>query len=415
MVGLGYVGLPVALALARHFRVVGFDHSAAHVAALRAGVDPGGELGPEAFEGADIVFADDAAALSEARFHVVAVPTPVDGHLNPDLHLLQAATRAVGQHLRAGDVVVYESTVYPGCTEEVCVPLLEQVSGLRYPAELRVGYSPERINPGDRQHTLATVIKVVAGSDAATLDLVAQVYATVVPAGVHRVSSLRVAEAAKVIENTQRDLNIALMNELSIVFDRMGINTHEVLTAAGTKWNFLPFTPGLVGGHCVGVDPYYLTYKSQALGYVPKVILSGRQINDGMAAWVARQTVRRLVRLGKNLGQSRVLVLGLTFKENVRDLRNSKVVDLIRELRDFGLQVDVTDPHADPAEALRQHQLRLTSPTPPYDAVVLAVDHRDFAHLDEDALLTWAPPPAVVIDLKGRLRGQISRLDYWSL
>ncbi|SDL59678.1 UDP-N-acetyl-D-galactosamine dehydrogenase [Catalinimonas alkaloidigena] len=416
VIGLGYVGLPIALALGQHFRVIGFDHETRRIDALKRGQDLSGELPAEDFRGADVTFTDQAADLQQARFHIVAVPTPIDSHNNPDLRWLEAASRSIGNVLQPGDVVVYESTVYPGCTEEVCVPILEATSGLTFPDDFKVGYSPERINPGDRVHTLRKVTKVVAGCDQEALAVIAQVYETIVEAGLHCVSSIKVAEAAKVIENTQRDLNIALMNELSMVFDRMGINTHEVLEAAGTKWNFLKFTPGLVGGHCVGVDPYYLTYKSQELGHLPKVILSGRQINDGMAAWVAKKTVQRIVKIGKDIVGARVLVLGIAFKENVRDIRNSKVADLVAELRDFGVDVDVMDPLPDPEDVRHEYGIELIEqPRGPYEAIVLAVAHTAFEQVDDTWLHTHLTTPGVLIDLKGELRARISEVDYWSL
>ncbi|RMG98986.1 MAG: nucleotide sugar dehydrogenase, partial [Candidatus Dadabacteria bacterium] len=348
VVGLGYVGLPLAVAFGRKVPTLGFDVSEAKVAALRRGVDPTGELSADDLASTRIEYTTNPGDLRRASFVVVAVPTPIDRHKKPDLGPIVAASRSIGQNLTPGTVVVYESTVYPGVTEEVCVPVLERESGLACGRDFKVGYSPERINPGDKEHTLERIVKVVAGQDAETLEVVARVYETVVEAGVHRAPTIKTAEAAKVIENTQRDLNIALMNELSVIFNRMGIETRAVLEAAGTKWNFLRFTPGLVGGHCIGVDPYYLTYKAEELGYKPQVILAGRAINDGMGKYVAESTVKGLIRCGRAVQGSRVLVLGLTFKENVSDLRNSRVADVIAELRDYGVEVLAHDPLADP-------------------------------------------------------------------
>ena len=380
VIGLGYVGLPVALAFGARSRVVGFDVDAARVEELRRGVDRNREVGPADLAAADVHFTNDAEALREADFHVVTAPTPVDEANRPDLRPLLGAARTLGRRLEAGDVVVFESTVYPGATEEDCVPVLEEASGLACGTDFTVGYSPERINPGDREHAFARIPKIVAGQDAATLDVVAGVYGSAVAAGVHRVASIRVAEAAKVIENTQRDLNIALMNELALIFDRMGIDTRDVLAAAGTKWNFHPYTPGLVGGHCIGVDPYYLTHKAAALDYHPQVILAGRRINDGMGAYVAGQAVKALVRRGVAMGGAVVTVLGFTFKENVSDLRNTRVIDVVRELEDYGLRVQVHDPRADPEEARREHGVEIVAAGAlrPADAVILAVAHAEF-------------------------------------
>ena len=381
VIGLGYVGLPVALAFGGRSRIVGFDIDAARVEELRRGADRNREVGPAELAAAGGVrFTNDAEALREADFHIVTVPTPVDETNRPDLRPLLAAARTVGRRLEAGDVVVFESTVYPGATEEDCVPVLEEASGLTCGTDFTVGYSPERINPGDREHTFSRIPKIVAAQDTATLDVVAGVYESVVTAGVHRVSEIRVAEAAKVIENTQRDLNIALMNELALIFGRMGIDTRDVLAAAGTKWNFHPFAPGLVGGHCIGVDPYYLTHKAAALDYHPQVILAGRRINDGMGAYVAGQAVKALVRRGVSMGEAVVTVLGFTFKENVSDLRNTRVIDVVRELEDYGLGVQVHDPRADPEEARREHGVGIVAADGlrPADAVILAVAHAEF-------------------------------------
>ena len=397
VIGLGYVGLPVAVAFGERSRVVGFDVDAARVEELRRGVDRNHEVGPADLAAAAVCFTSDAEALREADFHIVTVPTPVDETHRPDLRPLLGAARTVGRRLKAGDVVVFESTVHPGATEEDCVPVLEEASGLACGADFTVGYSPERINPGDRERVFTRIPKIVAGQDAATRELVAGVYESVVTAGVHRVASIRVAEAAKVIENTQRDLNIALMNELALIFGRMGIDTRDVLAAAGTKWNFHPFVPGLVGGHCIGVDSYYLTHKAAALGYHPQVILAGRRINDGMGAHVAGQAVKALVRRGAAMREAVVTVLGLTFKENVSDLRNTRVIDVVRELEGYGLDVQVHDPRADPEEARREYGVETAAAEAlrPADAVILAVAH------DEFVAGGWAGVTALLRDARG--------------
>jgi UDP-N-acetyl-D-glucosamine/UDP-N-acetyl-D-galactosamine dehydrogenase len=414
--GLGYVGLPVALALARKFKVIGFDVREERVAMLNAGQDPSGELEAAEFEGTDIRFTADPALLAEAVFHIVAVPTPIDRYTKPDLGPLVAASGSVGRYLKSGSVVVFESTVYPGCTEEDCVPVLEQESGLTMGVDFTVGYSPERINPGDKEHTLTRITKVVSGSDAETLELVSRVYGAIIEAGVHRASSIKVAEAAKIIENTQRDLNIALMNELAMIFGKMKISTYEVLEAAGTKWNFLRFSPGLVGGHCIGVDPYYLTHKSMELGHDPAVILSGRRINDGMPAYIAKKVVQRLVKLDKDLNNCRVLVLGATFKENVHDIRNSKVADLYHELVGYSLVVDVVDPFASAEEISHEYNITLAErPMPPYDAIILAVAHHQYLSLTEQDFIQLLRQPGLIADVKGVLRGKINETAYWSL
>jgi UDP-N-acetyl-D-galactosamine dehydrogenase len=381
VVGLGYVGLPLAVAFGRKWDTIGFDLSLAKVSSYRRFIDPTGEVTSDDLRAANrLVVTTDPAALADADFVVVAVPTPVDDAHQPDFGPLASASESVGRHLKRGATVIYESTVYPGATEEVCVPILEKSSGMRWRQDFHVGYSPERINPGDREHTLTRIIKVVSGDDADTLEEVAALYESIVAAGVYRASSIRVAEAAKVIENTQRDLNIALMNELAILFDRIGIDTLEVLQAAGTKWNFLPFRPGLVGGHCIGVDPYYLTHKADKLGYHPQVILAGRRINDGMGKFVAEQTVKHMIRNGSQVKGARVNVLGLTFKENCPDIRNTRVIDVIRELNSYGMQVHVHDPVADGGEAHQQYGLDLVAwdALPRAEAIVAAVAHREF-------------------------------------
>lgn len=381
VVGLGYVGLPLAVEFGKVFETIGYDLSASKIANLRRHDDPTGEVDAEGFAAARrLRVTDDASELAQADFLVVAVPTPVDRAHKPDFSPLVSASRTCGLHMKRGATVVYESTVYPGATEEVCIPVLEEASGMKWRTDFHVGYSPERINPGDREHTLTSIVKVVSGDDDATLERVAQLYAAVVKAGVHRASSIKVAEAAKVIENTQRDLNIALVNELALIFDRVGIDTHEVLRAAGTKWNFLPFRPGLVGGHCIGVDPYYLTHKAEGLGYSPQMILAGRRINDGMARHAARSVIRLMLRNGIDVTQGLIGVQGITFKENCPDIRNSKVIDLIRELEHWGARVVVADPWAEATEVRQTYgiELRSISPQHQVDSLIVAVSHREF-------------------------------------
>src|SRR4051812_9753454 len=363
VIGLGYVGLPIALEFAKKISVIGFDINAKRVEMMKQGIDPSNELEKKDFEGTDITFTNSLDVLKSARFFIVAVPTPVDEHNVPDLNPVKKASETIGKVIKKGDYVVFESTVYPGCTEEDCLPIIENLSGLKNVTDFKLGYSPERINPGDKKHTLRSIIKVVSGCDAESLDTIAKVYELVVKAGVHRASSVKVAEAAKIIENTQRDLNIALMNELSIIFDKMGINTYEVLEAAGTKWNFLKFSPGLVGGHCIGVDPYYLTYKASELGYNSRVILAGRHINDGMAQYIARKILRHIISQVNDVKASKVLVMGATFKENVSDIRNSKVADVINELKTFFINVDVVDAHADSGELKHEYGFELAEQT----------------------------------------------------
>ncbi len=416
VIGLGYVGLPVALAFAKQLKVIGFDINAEKVAQLRQHQDPSGEVDSRDFEDCDIHFTNNLQELASAQFYVVAVPTPIDSSNHPDLKPLLAASRTVGKVLKAGDYVVYESTVYPGCTEEDCIPVLEHESGLTFHQDFKVGYSPERINPGDKKHTLASIVKVVSAGCDESLEQIAQVYELVVQAGVHRASSIKVAEAAKIIENTQRDLNIALMNELSMIFHKMNINTYEVLEAAGTKWNFLKFTPGLVGGHCIGVDPYYLTYKASKLGHNPNVILSGRSINDSMGRHVANQTIKLALQNSKNLQNLKILVMGITFKENVKDIRNSKIVDIVRELKDFHLEVDVVDPQAHSPELEQEYGIALAEkPSSDYDAIIVAVNHREYLDLEESYFHSLSHPKAVLVDVKGIYRGKIKEMTYWSL
>jgi len=403
VIGLGYVGLPVAVAFGKVRRTIGFDINPARIKELQSGHDRTGEVTTADLRAADILFTEKLEELAQADFHIVAVPTPVDEAHQPDLTLMLRASETVGKALKKGDIVVYESTVYPGVTEDECVPVLEKCSGLVAGRDFTVGYSPERINPGDKEHTFTKIKKVVSGQDAETLEIVARVYESVVTAGVHRAASIKVAEAAKVIENTQRDLNIALMNELALIFDRLGIDTNDVLEAAGTKWNFLKFKPGLVGGHCIGVDPYYLTHKAEKIGYIPQVILAGRRINDGMGTFVAQRAIREMIRAGHNILGSTVTVLGLTFKENCPDLRNSKVIDIINELGEYGIQVQVCDPLADPDEAIHEYGVRLTpiGDLKPAAAVIAAVAHRQFLEWPPEVLCRHMGDNPVLIDVKG--------------
>ena len=416
LIGLGYVGLPIALAFARRISVIGFDINRDRVVLMKQGVDPSNELDAQEFAGCDIEFTDSLEVLKQASFYIVAVPTPVDEHNVPDLTPVKRASETVGKVLKKGDYVVFESTVYPGCTEEDCLPIIERISGLKMGVDFKLGYSPERINPGDKQHTLSKIVKVVSGCDEESLEQIAKTYELVVDAGVHRASSIQVAEAAKIIENTQRDLNIALMNELSIIFDKMGINTYEVLEAAGTKWNFLRFQPGLVGGHCIGVDPYYLTHKAKELGYHPEVILAGRNINDGMGRYIANKVVQHIRKHREDLRKARVLVKGVTFKEDVSDIRNSKVVDVIRALQEFLVQVEVVDPHADSQELMHEYGFGLTPEVgKEYDAVIVSVPHQAFRLLDEAYFTSITHSEALVVDLKGIFRNRITNRQYWSL
>ncbi len=416
VIGLGYVGLPIALEFAKKIKVIGFDINAKRVEMMRNKIDPSQELESSAFDNCDIEFTNDLDVLRQANFFIVAVPTPVDEHNVPDLIPVQRASETIGKVLKKDDYVVFESTVYPGCTEEDCLPIFEKLSGLKNITDFKLGYSPERINPGDKEHTLTSIIKVVSGCDAESLEVIAKVYELVVAAGVHKASSIKVAEAAKIIENTQRDLNIALMNELSIIFDRMNINTYEVLEAAGTKWNFLKFQPGLVGGHCIGVDPYYLTHKSKELGYDSQVILAGRNINDGMAGYVAKKILQHITQNNGNIKDAKVLVMGATFKENVSDIRNSKVADVVKELQSFSLNVHVTDPHASSAELKHEYGFELTAQlSNDYDAIIVAVPHNEYKKLDDAYFSSITKQYAVVADLKGIYRNKISNRKYWSL
>lgn len=422
VVGLGYVGLPLAVAFAHKLDLIGFDISNARIEELKNGSDHTREVAPNALKAADIAYTSDPASLARAAVIIVAVPTPIDRHRNPDLAPVESASHLTGKNMAPGTVVVYESTVYPGLTEEVCVPILEKESGLKLNDGFSVGYSPERINPGDRVHTLESITKIVSGSNEATTDLLEKLYGLIIKAGIHRASSIKVAEAAKVIENTQRDLNIALMNELAIIFGHMGIDTREVLEAAGSKWNFLPFRPGLVGGHCIGVDPYYLTFKAEEYGFHPEVILAGRRINDNMGKYVAETAIKRLIGAGKKINGSRIGVLGFTFKENVPDLRNTRVVDLVRELRAYGAEVLVNDAEADPVEALNEYGERLL-PLEEFqnlDAIILAVGHSSYADLVQDRLASFfnKPEEGIVLDVKSffdRDAVRNSGMDYWRL
>lgn len=421
VVGLGYVGLPLAVEFGKKFHTIGYDLSEKKVASYQAGIDPSGEIACTDFKAAtQLEVTTNPAQIGNADFIIVAVPTPVDSAQKPDFSPLIEASKCVARQMKKGAIIIYESTVYPGATEEICIPVLEQHSGMKWKKDFHVGYSPERINPGDREHGLCNVVKVVAGDDAETLETVASLYLTVVTAGVHRVSSIKVAEAAKVIENTQRDLNIALMNELAIIFDKTGIDTLEVLQAAGTKWNFLPFRPGLVGGHCIGVDPYYLTHKAEMLGYHPEVILAGRRINDGMGKFIAQQTMKQMIRAGNHVKGAKVNLLGLTFKENCADLRNSRVIDVIHELESFGIEVNVHDPEADADEAQQAYGVELKSwkNLPQADAIVLAVAHRSLLELPLAKYLEKVIPGGCIIDVKSQLDPAMIRdagLNLWRL
>ena len=416
VVGLGYVGLPIALEFAKKISVIGFDINSKRIELMKQSIDPSNELEKEAFDGCDITFTDSLETLREARFFIVAVPTPVDEYNVPDLTPVTRASETIGKVVKKGDYVVFESTVYPGCTEEDCLPIIESLSGLKNITDFKLGYSPERINPGDKTHTLSKIIKVVSGCDAESLEQIAKVYELVVAAGVHKASSIKVAEAAKIIENTQRDLNIALMNELSIIFDMMNINTFEVLEAAGTKWNFLKFQPGLVGGHCIGVDPYYLTHKAKKLGYNSQVILAGRIINDDMANRVAQKVVMHIIKTVGNVKTAKVLVKGATFKENVSDIRNSKVADVVKALKKYYLNVDVEDPFADSDELYHEYGFGLASEIKnDYDAVIIAVPHRSYHDLGDEYFTGITKTDALIADLKGIYRNKITNRNYWSL
>jgi UDP-N-acetyl-D-galactosamine dehydrogenase len=417
VIGLGYVGLPIALEFARKINVVGFDINQERVDLMKNKIDPSNELESSDFEGCDIEFTADINDLKDVQFYIVAVPTPIDDSNLPNLRPLLGASATVGKVLKKGDYVVFESTVYPGCTEEDCIPVLEAESGLKFREDFKVGYSPERINPGDKEHTLQNVIKVVSGCCEESLEEIAKTYELVVHVGVHRAASIKVAEAAKIIENTQRDVNIALINELSIIFNKLGINTFEVLEAAGTKWNFLKFFPGLVGGHCIGVDPYYLTHKAQQAGYHSKVITSGRYVNDSMGFYIGKQTVKRVIAQGKHIQDAKVLVMGATFKEDVSDIRNSKVIDVVNELKSFQVHVDLVDPHASSEEMVHEYGIGLIEKAgTDYDAIIVAVNHKEYKNMNEnDFKALLKDGKGVFVDVKGIFKGKIKDLEYWSL
>ena len=402
VIGLGYVGLPVALAFAKKLSVIGFDNNADRIALLQNNIDPSKEISQEGFYGCDIQFTNSLELLREASFYIIAVPTPVTKDHLPDLSYLQAASTTIGQVLKKGDYVVFESTVYPGCTEEDCLPIIESMSGLKVGIDFKLGYSPERINPGDKTRSFETIVKVVAGCDSEALDSIANVYGLVVTAGLHKATSIKVAEAAKIIENTQRDINIAFVNELSIIFDKMNINTYDVLEAAATKWNFLKFQPGLVGGHCISVDPHYLTYKAEKLGYNPQVIAAGRLINDSMSNHIANKIIQHIILHSSQVKAAKVLIMGATFKENVSDIRNSKVFQIIEDLKDFHLNVDVTDAYADSKDLENVYGIALSAQiATDYDAVIIIVPHNSYKLLDDAYFASITKPKAIIADLKG--------------
>ena len=421
LVGLGYVGMPIAVSFAKKFKVIGYDLNKAKIELYKSGIDPTKEVGDEAIKNSKVEFTSDETKLKEAKFHIVAVPTPVYDDHTPDLSPVEGASKILGRNLTKGSIVVFESTVYPGVTEDVCVPILEKESGLKCGVDFKVGYSPERINPGDKIHRLETITKIVSGMDEETLEIVAKVYELVVDAGVHRAPSIKVAEAAKVIENSQRDINIAFMNELSIIFNKIGIDTKSVLEAAGTKWNFLKFYPGLVGGHCIGVDPYYLTYKAEMLGYHSQIILAGRRINDDMGKYVAENVVKNLIKAEKSVKNAKVAILGFTFKENCPDTRNTKIFDIVKELRQYGIEPIVSDPTADSDEAKRLYGIEFVdfNSIKDMDAVVLAVAHNEFSSLKiEDMDKLFGSGKKVLLDIKGLLNRneyEKSGYDYWRL
>jgi UDP-N-acetyl-D-galactosamine dehydrogenase len=415
VIGLGYVGLPIALEFARKMSVIGFDISPRRIELMKQKVDPSKELEKNKFENADIYISSNIEDLKKASFHIVAVPTPIDKNNLPDLAYIVSASEIVGTVIKKGDYVVFESTVFPGATEEVCVPIIEKLSSLKMGLDFKIGYSPERINPGDKVHTLTNVVKITSGCDDESADEIAKVYGSIVKAGIHKATSIKVAEAAKIIENTQRDLNIALMNELSIIFHKMKINTYEVLEAAGTKWNFLHFFPGLVGGHCIGVDPYYLTFKANQLGHFAQVITAGRSVNDGMSKFLATELVKGIIKAGKNVLNSRILILGITFKENVSDIRNSKVADVVYELQSYGITVDIVDPFADAGEVKHEYNIELSKePQGKYDAAILAVSHNSFASLNEDYFNEILNEKGIFFDVKGLFRNKFEKFNYMS-
>lgn len=418
VIGLGYVGLPLALEFARDFDVIGFDINEGRIEMMKKGKDPSEELESSAFENKNITFTANPSDLKAAHFHVIAVPTPIDDSRVPNLNPILSASRTIGKALKKGDYVIFESTVYPGCTEEDCLPILEEESGLKVGKDFKIGYSPERINPGDKERTIEKILKIVSGCDEESLKEISQTYGAIIKAGIYEAPSIRVAEAAKVIENTQRDLNISFVNELSIIFDRMGIDTKEVLAAAGTKWNFLKFSPGLVGGHCIGVDPYYLTHKAKELGYDPQVILSGRRINDGMPAFIAKRLTQMLIQRGKNPSQTKVLIMGITFKEDVADIRNSKVADLAHEIMQYSINVHITDPYASPNEVAKEYRLTLVDNiSSDYDAVLVAVNHKEYQGLDLEYFKSICNTDPILLDIKAIYEKPEpgSSLTYWRL
>ncbi len=416
VIGLGYVGLPLALEFARKYKVVGFDINPKRVDMLNRHEDPSKEVPPSEFEGCNIQFSHKLDDIRACNFYIVAVPTPIDEAKNPDLKPLIGASKTVGQVLKKGDYVVFESTVYPGCTEDDCIPVMEKESGLKFNVDFKVGYSPERINPGDKVNTLTKILKIVSGSDAESLEEIASLYGSIITAGIHKAPTIKVAEAAKIIENTQRDLNISLMNELSLIFDKMNINTFDVIEAAGTKWNFLKFSPGLVGGHCIGVDPYYLTYKATELGLHPRVIAAGRFTNDMMGAHIAKVAIKKLINNDKKIKDAKILILGATFKEDVADIRNSKIVDIVKELKSYSVNVEVVDPRADAEEVFEEYGFHLAqSIGTAYDGVIVAVSHKEYKDLNEDYFKSICNDKSFVLDLKGLYRGTFKTLEYWSL
>lgn len=416
VIGLGYVGLPLALEFAKKYKVLGFDINTRRIDMLKRREDPSKEVGASEFDNRNITFSANLDDIKDCNFYIVAVPTPIDDGKNPDLKPLVGASRTVGKVIKKGDYVVFESTVYPGCTEEDCVPIIEKESGLEFNTDFKVGYSPERINPGDKVNTLTKILKIVSGSDAESLEEIAALYGSIITAGIHKAPSIKVAEAAKIIENTQRDLNISLMNELSLIFDKMGINTYDVIEAAGTKWNFLKFSPGLVGGHCIGVDPYYLTYKASELGLHPRVIAAGRFTNDMMGAHIAKVAIKKLISNDKKIKDARILILGATFKEDVADIRNSKIVDIVRELQSYSVNVEVVDPRADAEEVHEEYGFHLAKEIGKgYDGVIVAVSHQEYRGLDEQYFQSICNPRSFVLDLKGLYRGKYAAMEYWSL
>ncbi len=413
---MGYVGLPIALEFAKHYKVIGFDINSKRIDMLKNHEDPSKEIESDEFKNKDIVFTDQLEDLEAASFYIVAVPTPIDDGKNPDLKPLQSASKAVGKVISKGDYVVYESTVYPGCTEEDCIPVIEKYSKLSFPEDFKVGYSPERINPGDKVNTITKITKIVSGCDKESLRNISDLYGSIIEAGIHEAPTIKVAEAAKIVENTQRDLNISLMNELSLIFDKMNINTYDVIEAAGTKWNFLKFYPGLVGGHCIGVDPYYLTYRATELGIHPRVIAAGRFTNDMMGAHIAKVSIKKLIGNDKQIRQSKILIMGATFKENVSDIRNSKIVDIVNELKSFSVNVEVADPHASSHDVQEEYGFSLADEiTSGYDGIILAVAHDEYKNKPQSWFKSICNEHAFLLDLKGIYRDKINELEYWSL